>query len=81
MRGMEEQGGGQIYNLEGWGSDGKRRIVNILGDHPETVARYLVRKILSNGRNHAHFVWLTGAKVMSRFLTAPFRKGDLFTDY
>ncbi len=25
MRGMLAQGGGAIYNLEGWGSDGKRR--------------------------------------------------------
>jgi NAD(P)-dependent dehydrogenase (short-subunit alcohol dehydrogenase family) len=138
MRGMLDQGGGQIYNLEGWGSDGKRRngliiygmtkrairyftrgladeaaegpvlvgtlspgmmvtdfltgpmesmkekdrmrrIVNIIGDRPERVARYLSRKILGNRRNHAHFVWLSSAKVMGRFLIAPFRKRDLFT--
>jgi short-subunit dehydrogenase len=134
---MRKQGGGQIYNLEGWGSDGKRRnaltvygttkravryftrgladelegesvlvgtlspgmmvtdfltapmvgmedaepmrrIVNILGDRPQTVAEYLVGKILGNRRNHAYFVWLTTAKIIGRFLMAPFRKRDLF---
>ena len=139
IKGMRQQGVGQIYNLEGWGSDGKRRnaltvygttkravryftrgladelegesvrigtlspgmmvtdfltapmenmedaepmrrIVNILGDPPHTVARYLVRKILSNKRNHAHFVWLTTVKILGRFLVAPFRKRDLFAD-
>ncbi len=139
MRGMRAQGGGGIYNVEGWGSDGNRRngltlygttkralryftrgladeaegcpvlvgtlspgmmvtdfltgpmkemkdaermrrVVNIIGDLPETVARFLVGKILANRRNHAHFVWLSGAKVMGRFLIAPFRRRDLFAD-
>jgi NAD(P)-dependent dehydrogenase (short-subunit alcohol dehydrogenase family) len=139
MRGMQAQGGGGIYSVEGWGSDGKRRngltlygttkrairyftrgladeaeggpvlvgtlspgmmvtdfltdpmkemkdaermrrVVNIIGDRPETVARFLTGKILGNRQNHAHFVWLTGAKVMGRFLTAPFRRRDLFAD-
>jgi hypothetical protein len=57
-----------------------RRVVNIIGDLPETVANFLVGKILANRRNHAHFVWLTGAKVMGRFLIAPFRRRDLFAD-
>jgi NAD(P)-dependent dehydrogenase (short-subunit alcohol dehydrogenase family) len=47
-----------------------RKIVNILGDRPETVARFLVPRILANRRNRAHIAWLTGAKVMGRFLTA-----------
>ena len=61
-------------------ADPMRRIVNILGDPPHTVARYLVRKILSNKRNHAHFVWLTTVKILGRFLVAPFRKRDLFAE-
>ena len=59
-----------------------RRVVNILGDRPETVAGYLVSRILANRRNHAHIAWLTGAKVMKRFLSAALRRGgprrDLF---
>jgi NAD(P)-dependent dehydrogenase (short-subunit alcohol dehydrogenase family) len=178
MRGMRAQGGGAIYNTEGWGSDGKRRngltvygttkqavryftrgladeaaadlaaikdtradeasvsdidgpegsseagaapvfrngvlvgtlspgmivtdfllspmekmadpermrkIVNILGDRPETVARFLVPRILANRRNGAHIAWLTGARVIRRFLAAAFipqsRRRDLFAAY
>jgi len=59
-----------------------RRVVNILGDRPETVAGFLVAGILANRRNHAHIAWLTGAKVMGRFLGALFRgrsrRRDLF---
>ena len=139
MRGMLAQGGGAIYNLEGWGSDGKRRggltvygtskcairyftlaladeaagtpvlvgtlspgmmvtgfltgpmgrmspgearrlrgIVNLLGDRPQTVARHLVPRILSNRRHRARLAWLTGARVMGRLLTAGLRRRDLF---
>ena len=141
MRGMLAQGGGAIYNMEGWGSDGKRRrglsvygtskcavryftlaladeaagtpvlvgtlspgmmvtdlltgpmgrmsegearrlraILNILGDRPQTVARYLVPRILGNRRHRARFAWLTGARAMGRFLTAGLRRRDLFAD-
>jgi NAD(P)-dependent dehydrogenase (short-subunit alcohol dehydrogenase family) len=141
MRGMLAQGGGAIYNLEGWGSDGSRRagltvygtskrairyfslaladeaagtpvlvgtlspgmmvtdfltgpmsrmtagearrlrrIVNILGDRPETVARYLAPRILANRRHGARLAWLTGARVMGRFLTAGLRRRDLFAE-
>jgi NAD(P)-dependent dehydrogenase (short-subunit alcohol dehydrogenase family) len=144
MRGMRAQGGGAIYNVEGWGSNGQRRkgltlygatkrflryftrgladeaeggpvlvgtlspgmmvtefltgpmrrmaegenpaeagrmrrVVNIIGDRPETVARFLVPRMLSNHRNRAQFTWLTGAKAMGRFLTAGLRRRDLFT--
>lgn len=57
-----------------------RRVVNIIGDRPETVVRFLAGKILDNRRNHARFVWLTAVKVMGRFLIAPFRRRDLFAD-
>jgi len=139
MRGMLAQGGGAIYNLEGWGSDGGRRagltvygtskcairyfslaladeaagtpvlvgtlspgmmvtdfltgpmgrmaagearrlrrIVNLLGDRPGTVARHLAPRILANRRHRARLAWLTGARVMGRFLTAGLRRRDVF---
>jgi NAD(P)-dependent dehydrogenase (short-subunit alcohol dehydrogenase family) len=139
MRGMLAQRGGAIYNMEGWGSDGKRRgglavygtskcavryftlaladeaagtpvrvgtlspgmmvtgfllgplgrmseaearrlrrIVNILGDRPQTVARWLAPRILANRRHRARLAWLTGPRAMGRFLTAGLRRRDLF---
>jgi NAD(P)-dependent dehydrogenase (short-subunit alcohol dehydrogenase family) len=56
-----------------------RRIFNILGDKPDTVARYLTKRILNNSRNNAHITWLSSGKVMRRFLLAPFRKRDVFS--
>lgn len=138
MKGMIEQGFGQIFNMEGFGSndmqqtglnvygtskralthftkalakeasespvlvgllspgmmvtdfitqsesmksdDGRtRKIFNILGDKPETVAHFLVPKMLSNKRNGAHFQWLTNVKAAGRFAKSMVVKRDLFS--
>jgi short-subunit dehydrogenase len=138
LRGMNEQGFGQIYNMEGFGSDGavrpgmsvygaakravryytrtvvketkgtpvkvgtlspgivitdfitdmyrddptgyekSKKIFNILGDKVETVTPWLANKVLQNDRAGASFKWLTPGKAFSRFLTAGFRRRDLF---
>jgi NAD(P)-dependent dehydrogenase (short-subunit alcohol dehydrogenase family) len=136
--GMSSQGGGFIYNLDGFGSTGQvrrgmapygstkaaihyltralaadlagtpvkvgslspgmvitdlltepyagrptdwqraRRIFNILADRVETVAPWLVHRMLTNQRNGARLAWLTPARLYWRFLTAPFNRRDLF---
>lgn len=138
LRGMIDQGGGALYNMEGLGSDGRRvegltlygttkravnylnqalieeaagtpvlvgslspgmvitdlitkrysgrpedwerakGIFNILADRVETVTPWLVEQILANEKHGAQIRWLTRGKVIWRFLTAPFRKRDLF---
>ena len=138
MAGMKEQGGGQIWNMEGFGSNGMtqrglaaygatkravsylcaalrkdaagtgvqvctlspgivvtdlligdydtgseewrkaRRFFNTLGDTVETVTPCLVDGILKADRDGARVMWLTGGKIALRFLTARFRKRDLF---
>jgi NAD(P)-dependent dehydrogenase (short-subunit alcohol dehydrogenase family) len=55
-----------------------RRIFNILADPVEAVAPWLVGKVLANKRSGARFEWLTRPKLIARFLTAPFRKRDVF---
>jgi NAD(P)-dependent dehydrogenase (short-subunit alcohol dehydrogenase family) len=57
-----------------------KRIFNILADRVEAVAPWLAQRVLANTRNGARFKYLNGAKVMWRFLSAPFRKRDLFAD-
>ena len=57
-----------------------KRIFNILADHVETVTPWLAEKVLANTKNGARFKWLGTGKLMGRFLTAPFRKRDLFQD-
>lgn len=54
-----------------------RKIFNILGDKPETVAKFFVPRILSNTRNNAQIAWLTNRKAAWRFMTAGFRKDRL----
>ena len=134
LRGMLAQGSGSLYNLEGFGSDGRimegmapygltkyamtyltdalvketkgtaivvgalrpgmvitrlitdqyedkpeeweraKGIFNILADRVETVTPYLARRILANQKTGVRIRWLSGAKSMVRFLTAPFHK-------
>ncbi len=55
-----------------------KRIFNILADSVETVAPWLVARMLANNRNGARLAWLTPARLYWRFLTAPFNQRDLF---
>ncbi|MHB1452390.1 MAG: SDR family oxidoreductase [Saccharofermentanales bacterium] len=54
-----------------------KKIFNILGDRPETVAAFFIPRILANKKNNVQIAWLTGPKAAFRFLCAPFRKGRL----
>ena len=141
--GMKEQGSGQIYNIEGYGSNdammtglnvygttkravthftkalakeseeitsgkvcvcrltpgimitgfisnangGKtkvelaektKKVYNILGDYPNTIAEFAVPRMIKNTKNNANVVWLTGARAFRRFLFAGFNKRNFF---
>lgn len=54
-----------------------KKIFNILADRPETVAKYLVPRMLENKRNGAQIAWLTHRKAAWRFMTAGLRKDRL----
>jgi short-subunit dehydrogenase len=54
-----------------------QKIFNILADRPETVAKFFVPKMLANTRNNVQIEWLTTAKSMARFMSAPFTKRKL----
>lgn len=135
---MLKQGSGRIYNMEGFGSDGRKlakmavygtsknalnyftqslaievkntnvkigilspgmmatdflknslpkepaeaarikKFYNILADPPETVAEFLVERILKDNKNGSRIAWLTNGKAFLRFLKSPFVKRDLF---
>lgn len=140
LRGMTAQRGGQIWNMEGFGSGGQtqpgmavygstkravnylnkslqkelgdtgvqvctlspgivvtdllvgdydtsspewqksKKIFNILGDKVETVTPFLVDGILKANKSGAKVEWLTGGKAFGRFMTAAYKKRDLFAD-
>jgi NAD(P)-dependent dehydrogenase (short-subunit alcohol dehydrogenase family) len=56
-------------------------ITNIIGNRVEDVAPWLVAKMLENTRNGVRFRFMGTMKTTLRFLIAPFRKRDLFSDH
>ena len=50
-----------------------QKVFNVLADKPETVAPFLVEKMLNNTRNDAQFVWLTNSKAGIRFISSIFK--------
>ena len=91
---MIKQGFGQIYGIEGYGSDDAmmtglctdgfqlpdkvKHVYNILGDKPDVIAKFMVQKIVNNNKNGVRFTWLTGRKAMWRFMTSGSRKNRFF---
>jgi NAD(P)-dependent dehydrogenase (short-subunit alcohol dehydrogenase family) len=57
-----------------------KKIFNILADKPETVARFLVPRILSTPKSGAHIAWLTGRKIFFRFMTAGMTRRNVIDD-
>ena len=55
-----------------------KKIYNILGDYPETIAQNLVPKIINNKKTNAKFAWLTSTRAFGRFIKACFVKRDIF---
>ena len=55
-----------------------RRVFDLLADRVETVAPWMVDKVLANTRTGVRFKWLTPWRLAGRFLSAPFRKRDVF---
>ncbi|MDD6879185.1 MAG: SDR family NAD(P)-dependent oxidoreductase [bacterium] len=55
-----------------------KKIYNILGDYPETIAKFMVTKIIKNTENRAKFVWLSPLRAFYRFLSYPFKKRNFF---
>lgn len=55
-----------------------RKVFDLLADRVETVAPWMVDKVLANTRTGVRFKWLTPWRLAGRFLSAPFRKRDVF---
>jgi NAD(P)-dependent dehydrogenase (short-subunit alcohol dehydrogenase family) len=57
-----------------------KRVFNIIADRPETVARFLVPRMLAARRTGTFIAWLTGPKIMFRFLFAGLLKRRVMPD-
>ena len=54
-----------------------RMVFNTLADRPETVAKFLIPRMLENKKNNVQITWLTNRKAAWRFMTSAFRKDRL----
>ncbi len=61
-------------------SDKVKMVYNILGDRPETIAEFMVKKIEKNTKNDVKLTWLTKKRAFGRFMKAPFKKNNYFLD-
>ncbi len=55
-----------------------RKIFNILADQPETVAPFLVDRMLRNSKNDVRIEWLSFGKILTRFASSLFKKREIF---
>lgn len=55
-----------------------KKVYNILGDYPETIAKFMVDKIINNKKNNVKFTWLTNRKATWRFMASGFNKRNFF---
>lgn len=55
-------------------SEKNKRVYNILGDYPEVVAKYLVKRMINNTNNDVKINWLTNGRAMWKFMSYRFRK-------
>ncbi|MCX7029883.1 MAG: SDR family NAD(P)-dependent oxidoreductase [Spirochaetes bacterium] len=57
-----------------------KRVFNILADRPETVAAFLAPRVLATRRTGTLIAWLTGPKILFRFLFAGILKRKVIPD-
>ncbi|MDT8304757.1 MAG: SDR family oxidoreductase [Anaerolineae bacterium] len=55
-----------------------RRVLNIVADRLEDVTPWLAEQVLSNRKHGARIRWLTGPRLVWRFVSAPFSRRDVF---
>lgn len=55
-----------------------KKIYNILGDYPHTVAKFLVDKMVSNTNNNVKINWLSNGKAAKRFMFCWLKKRNFF---
>ena len=55
-----------------------KKVYNILGDYPETIAEFAVPRMIANKKNNAKIVWLTNSRAFGRFFSALFKKRNFF---
>jgi NAD(P)-dependent dehydrogenase (short-subunit alcohol dehydrogenase family) len=58
-----------------------KKVFNIIADRVENVAPWLARRMLENQQSGVRLRYMSGEKLLWRFVSAPFSKRDLFKSY
>ncbi len=58
--------------------DKTKKVYNILGDYPSTIAKFMVKKIINNDKNNVKFTWLTNRRATWRFMTSWCKRRNFF---
>ncbi len=61
-------------------SEKTKKVYNILGDYPQTIADYVCPRMIANTKNNYNVVWLTKGRAFARFMTCGFNKRDFFKE-
>jgi len=64
---------------ERWARD--RPMLNLLADRPETVAPWLVAQMLERPKHGRRHLWLSGSKIMARFLWGRFTRPQILPEF
>ncbi len=59
---------------------GNMKFISIMGDKVETTTPWIADRVLADDQHGAHIQWMTGPKLLGRFIGAMFKKRDLFSD-
>lgn len=77
LRGMQAQGGGALYNMEGYGSDGERMVGMALYGSTKYAIRYFTRSLVDETRGGPVLVaLLSPGVVVTDLLTSVYEQGD-----
>ena len=77
LRGMLKQGGGAIYNMEGYGSDGERMVGMALYGSTKYAIRYFTKSLVDETRGGPVLVaLLSPGVVVTDLLTSVYEQGD-----
>lgn len=68
----------EVLSPERW--EKTKKIMNILGDLPETTTPWLAEQLLAATKDGTRIQWLSTPKITKRFMMAPLNKRDLFSD-
>ncbi|MBQ7240040.1 MAG: SDR family NAD(P)-dependent oxidoreductase [Bacilli bacterium] len=67
-------GDGEKFTLD----DNTKKIYNMLGDYPETIAKFVVSKMIKNKKMNPHITWLNTFRVFKKMFKYLFYKNDFF---